>query len=293
MGKTVRMLSSDGFISAAAIDATDIVQRAHEIHGTSATASAALGRALAIASLIGGGIKVENGSVTLQFAGGGPGGTMVVVSESDGSVRGCVQDPSVDLPRKPNGKLDVGSYVGIDGRLTVIKDLQMKDPYVGTVALVGGEIAEDVAAYFAESEQTPSVVAAGVLVNPGGEIAAAGAYIIQLMPGATSDIIDRLETAAYRAASVTEMLRESIGPEKMLLRLLDGFAMEKVEEYDAFYRCTCSRERVERALISIGELELDRMIREDGKAEVTCRFCDKVYRFSETDLRELLHSART
>ncbi len=293
MGKTVRMLSGDGTISAAAIDAKDIVQRAHEIHNTSATASAALGRALAIASLIGGGIKVKGGSVTLQFAGGGPGGTMVVVSEADGSVRGCVQDAAVDLPRKPNGKLDVGAYVGADGRLTVIKDLQMRDPYVGTVALVGGEIAEDVAAYFAESEQTPSAVAAGVLVNPGGNIAAAGAYIIQLMPGASNDTVDRLEQAVYQAGAVTEMLREGCAPEEMLLRILDGFDMQTVDEYQAEYRCNCSRERVERALISIGEEELLGMINEDRKAEVTCRFCDKVYRFTEADLRRLLRSAKT
>ena len=292
MGKTVRMLSGDGTVSAAAIDAKDIVQRAHEIHGTSATASAALGRALAIASMMGGGIKVEGGSVTLQFAGGGPGGTMVVVSEADGSVRGCVQDPAVDLPRKPNGKLDVGAYVGSDGRLTVIKDLQMKDPYVGTVALVGGEIAEDVAAYFAESEQTPSVVAAGVLVNPGGAIAAAGAYLIQLMPGATMDTIEKIEKAVYAAGSVTDMLRAGHTPEEMLRNILGGFDMQKVEEYEAEYRCNCSRERVERALISLGATELESMIREDGGAEITCRFCDKVYRFTESELKELLRNAK-
>ena len=292
MGKTVRMLSEDGFVQACAIDARDIVERAHEIHGTSATASAALGRALAIASLIGGSIKTEGGSVTLQFSGDGVGGTLIAVSEANGAVRGCVQNPEADVPRKTNGKLDVGAFIGHNGRLTVIKDLRMHDPYVGSVALAGGEVAEDVAAYYAESEQVPSVVAAGVLVQPGGHIAAAGAYIIQLMPGYDADTAEQLERAVYGAGTVTDMLSAGLSPEGMLLRILDGFGMRTVDEYMAAYECSCSRERVERALISTGEQALSEMI-EDGKgAEVTCRFCDSVYTFSDDDLRELLRNAQ-
>jgi len=292
MGRTVRMLSADGFIQACAIDARDIAQRAHEIHSTSPTASAALGRALAITSLMGGMIKQEGGSATLQFAGGGPGGMLVTVSEANGNVRGCVQEPTVDVPRKPNGKLDVGAYVGENGRLTVIKDLRMREPYVGTVALIGGEIAEDVASYYVESEQIPSAVAAGVLVNPDGNIAAAGAYIIQLLPGYELELIEKLENAVYAAGAVTNMLYAGLTPDEMLEKILAEFDMRIVDEYDACYECDCSRERVERALISTGAEALGEMIDEGKGAEVTCRFCDTIYNFTDNDLRELLKNAK-
>ncbi len=291
MGKTVRMISADGLIAACAIDATDIVERAREIHGTTPTASAALGRALAVASLMGGALKNERGSVTLRFDGNGAGGRILVVSECDGSVRGYAQNPLVDLERKPNGKLDVGSYVGHEGSLTVIKDMGMKDPYIGTVELIGGEVAEDIAAYFVESEQIPTACAAGVLVGRDGSILSAGAYLVQLLPGGTEEIAEQLEAAVMRAGTVTQLLTAGNGPEEILLTLLDGFDPKKIDEYDARYRCDCSLERVERALISSGRAALEEMINEDHGAEVTCQFCDRVYRFSADNLRTLLEKA--
>ncbi len=291
MGKTVRMISSDGFISACAVDATDIVARAHEIHGTSATASAALGRVLAVTSLIGGGIKVDGGSVTVRFNGNGAGGRIIAVAECDGSVRGCVDNPHVDLPRRPDGKLDVGGFIGHEGSLTVVKDLRMRDPYVGMVELVGGEVAEDVAAYFVESEQIPTACAAGVLVAGDGSIVSAGAYLVQMLPGAPEEFAEKLEGAVMRAGTVTQLLGAGSGPEEILEKLLEGFEPRKLEEYDAVYRCGCSLERVERALISSGKQALEEMIAEGHGAEVSCQFCDRVYRFTTENLTELLKKA--
>ena len=291
MGKTVRMISADGLISACAVDATDIVARAREIHGTTPTASAALGRVLAVASLMGGALKAENGSVTLRFNGDGAGGRILAVAECDGSVRGYVDNPLVDLPRRADGKLDVGSFVGHEGSLTVVKDLNMKDPYVGMVEIVGGEVAEDIAAYFVESEQIPTACAAGVLVAGDGSIVSAGAYLVQLMPGANDATTEQLEQAIMRAGTVTQLLTAGNGPEEILYKLLEGFEPRILDEYDAVYRCGCSLERVERALISSGREALAQMIAEDHGAEVTCQFCDRVYRFTAENLADLLKQA--
>lgn len=291
MGKIVRMRSEDGFLLASAIDSTDITAEAARIHGTSATASAALGRALSITSMIGKTIKAEGGSVTLQFKGGGPGGTMITVSDTDGNVRGYIQHPNADVPRKSNGKLDVGGLIGSAGVLTVIKDLRIGEPYGGTVSLISGEIAEDVAAYFAESEQIPTVCAAGVLVNPDGSIQCSGAYLLQLMPGHSEEIIERLERQVLDAGPVTEMLRKGASPEEMLRTVAKEENLVLLEELSVDYRCYCSHERVTGALISIGADEIRSMISEQGNAEVTCQFCDRVYSFSESELTEILQSA--
>ncbi len=291
MGKTVRMISSDGFIAASAIDASDIVQRAHEIHGTSHTASAALGRVLAVTSLMGGALKAENGSVTVRFDGDGAGGKIIAVASSDGAVRGWVENPLVDIPRREDGKLDVGGFVGHEGALTVVKDLGMRDPYVGTVELVGGEVAEDIASYFVESEQIPTACAAGVLVAPDGSILSAGAYLVQLLPGADDASAEKLERAILNAGAVTRLFSAGNGPEAILRKLLEGFDPQLLEEYDAPYRCDCSLERVERALVSTGKAALKEMIDKDRGAEVTCQFCDRVYRFSAENLSELLRRA--
>jgi molecular chaperone Hsp33 len=291
LGKIVRMRSEDGFLLASAIDSTDIVAEATRIHQTSATASAALGRALSITSLIGKTIKAQDGSVTLQFKGGGPGGTLITVSDTEGNVRGYIQHPNADVARKPNGKLDVGGLIGTDGILTVIKDLGMGEPYIGTVSLLSGEIAEDVALYFAESEQIPTVCAAGVLVNPDGSIQCSGAYILQLMPGYDEQIIDKLERQVLKAESVTDMLRKGFGPEEMLRTILKEEDLVELEELSAEYRCYCSKERVTGALVSIGEKDLRVMISEQGSAEVTCQFCDKIYNFSEDELTQILQFA--
>ncbi|NLM61480.1 MAG: Hsp33 family molecular chaperone HslO [Clostridiales bacterium] len=292
LGKIVRMNSADGFLLASAIDSTDIAAEAARIHNTSPTASAALGRALSLASLFGKTLKVQGGSVTLQFKGGGPGGSLIAVSDNDGNVRGYIQHPNVDVPRKPNGKLDVGGLIGGEGNLTVIKDLRMETPYIGTVGLLSGEIAEDLAAYFAESEQVPTACAAGVLINPDGTVSCSGAYMIQLMPGYGAEKVDKLERQILQAGNVTDMLRDGLGPEEILRKVVADEELIVIEELDVQYKCYCSRDRVESALVSIGAEEIESLITEQGMAEVTCQFCDKVYNFTLDELNEILEIAR-
>jgi len=286
------MNSADGFLLASAIDSTDIAAEAARIHNTSPTASAALGRALSLASLFGKTLKVQGGSVTLQFKGGGPGGSLIAVSDNDGNVRGYIQHPNVDVPRKPNGKLDVGGLIGGEGNLTVIKDLRMETPYIGTVGLLSGEIAEDLAAYFAESEQVPTACAAGVLINPDGTVSCSGAYMIQLMPGYGAEKVDKLERQILQAGNVTDMLRDGLGPEEILRKVVADEELIVIEELDVQYKCYCSRDRVESALVSIGAEEIESLITEQGMAEVTCQFCDKVYNFTLDELNEILEIAR-
>ena len=212
----VRAITKDGFLKATAICSTAIAERARQIHHTTPTATAALGRVLTAASMMGNMQKVENGTLTLQIKGGGPLGTLLAVSDAEGNVRGYVQNPGITLLEKYAGKLDVGAAVGTDGMLTVIRDLQMKEPYVGSVALVSGEIGDDVTAYFAQSEQTPTACALGVLVGRDQTVSVAGGYLIQLLPDAPDALIDRLEAGIRAAGAVTPMLSEGLTPEAML-----------------------------------------------------------------------------
>ena len=232
--------------------------------------------------------KVENGALTLQFKGGGPLGYILATSDSVGNVRGYVHNPGITLLEKYAGKLDVGAAVGTDCMLTVIRDLQMKEPYLGSVQLVSGEIADDITAYFAQSEQTPTACAPGVLVDVDQSVKVAGGYLIQLLPGAPDDIIDRLEAGIQKAGAVTPMLSESLTPREILERVMDDFDLDFFETTEVAYRCYCSRERVSRALISMGREELRAMIDEQKGAELTCQFCDVVYNFTEEELEELL-----
>ena len=251
-------------------------------------ATAALGRTLAAASMMGNALKVEEASLTLQIKGGGPLGTVLAVSDSQGNVRGYVQQPHVELPLRPDGKLDVGAAVGGDGTLTVIKDLGMKEPYIGSVQLLGGEIAEDLAAYFVESEQIPTACALGVLVDRDQSVRAAGGYIIQLLPGAGEDVITKVEGGVMAAGAVTALLDRNDDPEALLRTVLSDFELEILETCPVEYRCYCSRERVERALISLGRDELESILREQGGCELTCQFCDKVHLFTAEELQALL-----
>ncbi|MBC5736038.1 Hsp33 family molecular chaperone HslO [Lawsonibacter faecis] len=287
--RIIRMLAKDAPVKASVITARDLVERARQIHLTLPTATAALGRTLMAASMMGNQLKEEDGSITLRVKGDGPLGAITVVSDSAGNVRGYVQDPAVDLPLKAPGKLDVGSAVGA-GSLTVIKDLNLKEPYVGTIELLSGEIADDIAAYFSESEQIPTACALGVLVDTDQSIACAGGYLIQLLPGAEEEVISAIERGVMEVGPVTEALRTGIGPRELLERVLRDFELEAVEESDVEYRCYCSRERVTRALISMGREELRSLIEEQGRAELTCQFCDKVYDYSREELEELLAS---
>ena len=288
MDKIIRAITKDGMVKATAITSRDLTERARQIHKTLPVATAALGRTLAAASMMGNALKEDGASVTLQIKGGGPLGTLLAVSDNQGNVRGTVDDPAVDLPLRPDGKLDVGSAVGQDGTLTVIRDLNMKEPYVGSVGLLGGEIAEDLAAYFVESEQIPTACGLGVLVDRDQSVLAAGGYLIQLLPGAGEDTIAKVEGSLMAAGAVTGLLRDDPDPEAMLRRALSDFDLEILEKSPIEYRCYCSRDRMERALISLGAEELQAMIDEQGGADLTCRFCDSVQHFSKEDLEAMV-----
>ncbi len=288
----VRAISRDGFLKAVAVSTRDLTERARQIHKTTPVATAALGRALAACSMMGNALKGGGASVTLQIKGGGPLGTVLAVSDNEGFVRGTVDNPAADLPLRPDGKLDVGGAVGCEGTLTVIRDLHMKEPYVGSVALLGGEIAEDLAAYFVESEQIPTACGLGVLVDRDRSVLTAGGYLIQLLPGAGEDVITKVEGGILAAGAVTSLLREDDSPASLLRRVLPDFDLEILETSPIGYRCTCSRERMERALISLGPEELRSLIDDQDHADLTCRFCDNVQHFSREQLEALLSNMK-
>ena len=284
----VRAITGDGLVKAAAITGRDIVERARNIHKLLPMATAALGRTLLGASLLGDMLKEEKGALTLQIKGGGPLGTILAVSDWEGNVRGYVQNPQVELMEQRPGKLDVGRAVGMDGTLTVIKDIGLKEPYVGSIGLFSGEIADDLAMYFVESEQIPTACALGVLVGLDQSVTAAGGYIIQLLPGADEDMITKIETGVRSMGSVSSALAEGLDGEGLLRAVLKDFDLEILEKHPVEYRCYCSRDRVSRALISMGRKDLTELIQEQGQAELTCQFCDQVYHFSKSELETLL-----
>lgn len=284
----VRAITSDGFVKAAAITGRDIVERARNIHKLLPTATAALGRTLMGASLMGDMLKEEKGALTLQIKGGGPLGTILAVSDHEGNVRGYVTNPQVELMEQRPGKLDVGRAVGTDGTLTVIKDIGLKEPYVGSIGLFSGEIADDLAMYFVESEQIPTACALGVLVGLDQSVTAAGGYIIQLLPGASDGLISKIEAGVHDLGPVSSALAGGLDGEGLLRSVLADFQLEILEKHPVEYRCCCSRERVSRALISMGKADLTELIAEQGQAELTCQFCDKIYRFSKEELERLL-----
>lgn len=288
--RIVRAISGDGMVQAAAIYSRNLTERARQIHKTLPVATAALGRALAGASMMGNALKGQGASLTLQIKGGGPLGTVLAVSDSEGNVRGYVTNPQVELPLRADGKLDVGGAVGHEGTLTVIKDLHMKEPYVGTIDLLGGEVAEDIAGYFVESEQIPTACGLGVLVDRDQSVKSAGGYLIQLMPGATEDTIVKVEGGIMAAGPVSALLEQDPDPEHLLRAVMSDFDLKILETQPVSYKCYCSRERVERALISLGRKELEEMLREQGGCQLSCQFCDTAYDFSKEDLERLLAS---
>ncbi len=284
----VRGMSLDGFVKVVAIRSTEMVRRGAQIQKTTPNATAAFGRVLTACSMMGNMQKVENGSMTMQIKGGGPIGGITCVSDATGNVRGYVVNPQVELVEKYPGKLDVGATVGKDGTITVIRDLQMKEPYIGSVQLISGEIGDDVTAYFAESEQTPTACALGVLVDRDQTVKVAGGYILQLLPGAPDETIDALERGIQQAGAVTAMLEAGLTPEDILGQVCGELGVVFMETVEVGYKCYCSRERVEKALISIGRKELTEIM-EEGKAfPVECQFCDTVYSFTPEDIAELL-----
>lgn len=288
MGKLIRCITGDGLVIAAGIDSTDICSKAEQLHGTSAVVTAALGRLLTAASLMGNALKGDAQSITLRISGGGPVGTVTAVSDNEGNVRGCVTNPVVEIPLKPNGKLDVSGAVGTEGSLYVMKDLGMREPYNGFVPITSGEIAEDIASYYAVSEQIPTVCALGVLINPDLTVKKAGGYIIQLLPAAHGyeEVISKLEKNIGGIKPVTALLEEGNDIEQIIRKALEGFEVEVLEETNVGYVCNCSRERTEKVLRSLNEEELEKLAK-DEQTEVNCRFCGTKYTFSSEEIINL------
>jgi len=278
----VKAISCDGFVSVSAISSKHLTERARLVHDSTPVVTAALGRALAAASIIGSALKKPEASLTVRINGGGPAGNIIVVSDSNGNVRGFVQNPSADMPKKSSGKLDVGGVVGKDGMLYVIKDFGEKEPYSGASTLVSGEIAEDFAAYFAYSEQIPTVCAFGVLVDRDWSVLAAGGYVIQLLPGAPDGVIDAVEKNVAATGAVSDVLNEC-GVDCLLESVMSGFSPRVLERAQVEYRCSCSRERFLAAVMSLDRIELDDMKAKAEPIEVCCQFCDAAHVFGPND----------
>ena len=288
MGNLYRAISADGSAFAEVLDAKDIVSEIERIHKTSAVITAGLGRLTIAASLMGYMLKGDDDSVTLRVDGGGPSGQLVAVADSRGNVKSCVNNPVVELPLNVQGKLDVGGAVGRDGTLSVVKDMGLKEPYVGVIPIVSGEIAEDIASYYATSEQIPTVCSLGVLVNPDLTVKAAGGFLVQLLPFADEKCIDIIEKNVAKIRPVSAMLDEGITPEEIANMLLDGLEPNVLDTASPVYKCDCSRERTERVLISIGKDELKSIAAEEKDTAVSCHFCGREYVFTPADIRKLI-----
>ncbi|NCB74313.1 MAG: Hsp33 family molecular chaperone HslO [Clostridia bacterium] len=287
MDEIIRAVTSDGFIKISAISGRGLVERARQIHNLSPVATAALGRTLCAASMLGDLLKEEDASVTLRVNGGGPIGTVMAVSDSSGNVRGYVQNPHIDLPLKANGKLDVGGAVGTDGTLTVSRDLGLKEPYIGSTALVSGEIAEDLTYYFVESEQVGAACGLGVLVNTDLSVICAGGFIVALLPGAPDKLIETIERNIAEMGQVTDILQNGTADD-LVGRVLFGLEPEILSRRTVEYRCYCSRDRVQRALESIGREALEELAASGESAEINCQFCNEIYTFTPEEIRLFL-----
>lgn len=288
MGKLIRCITSEGAIMVSAIDSTDIVAKAEQLHKTSAVVTAALGRLLTAGAMMGNMLKGENNSITLKVDGGGPVGIITVSADYHGNVRGYATNPVVEIPLKPNGKLDVSGAVGTDGNLFVIKDLGLKDPYNGFVPLASGEIAEDITSYYATSEQVPTVCALGVLVDKDLTVKKAGGYILQLLPFTEDEIIDKLEQNLKEVRPVTKLLDEGLDIEDIVRDVLRGFDVEVIYTEEVEYKCKCSKEKVEATLRGLGEKELYEILETQPQIEVCCNFCNTTYSYTKTDVEKIL-----
>lgn len=288
MGKLARCITKDGSAIACALDSTDLVREIQRIHQSLPVITAALGRLASGASIMGYLLKGEKDSLTLRMKGGGPAGTLIAVADSSGNVKAYVDNPAVDLPLNPQGKLDVRGAVGTDGVLSVVRDLGMKEPYVGQTPIVSGEIAEDLTHYYAKSEQIPTVCGLGVLVDRDLTPKAAGGYLVQLLPFADPACITAIEENMKTIPPVSSMIDQGIPPEEICRMLLKGLDPELLDEGAPVYHCDCSRQRVERTLASLQKEELIAMRDEDHGCEVCCHFCETKYHFSEQDLQSLI-----
>lgn len=287
MDYILRATAGNGSVRVFVADTRETVEKAFEYHKTSPVISAALGRALTGAAMMGSMLKGEDDMLTLQIKGDGPAGIITVTSDSKSRVKGYAGNPRVELPLTEDGKLDVKTAIG-NGTLTVMKDMGLKEPYVGQIPLTSGEIAEDLTYYFVKSEQTPSAVALGVLVDKDYTIKQAGGFIIQLMPEADEDTIFSLEIKLHEMEPVTAMLEKGMTPEDIMDYLIGDLEPNILDKVPVEYYCNCSRERVEKALISLGKKEIAKIIEEDGKATLHCHFCNKDYEFNEEDLMNII-----
>ena len=288
MAKIVRTISDDASVVATAIDATDIVSEIEQIHKTSAVVTAALGRLTIAASLMGIGLKGEKDTLTLRMNGNGPTGALIAVADSRGNVKSYVCNPVVEIPLNKYGKLDVAGAVGKEGTLSVVKDLGLKEPYCGQIPIASGEIAEDITQYFVQSEQIPTACALGVLIDTDQSVRAAGGYLVQLMPGATDDMIDKIEAGIQKAGAVSKLLDEGMDGKGLLETVLSEFELEILEQTPVAYRCYCSRERVTRTLISLGKKELQDIVDEGKPIDIDCQFCDEIYHYTPEDIADIL-----
>ncbi len=287
MDEIIRAVTADGYAKISAISGRSIVESARKIHGLSPVASAALGRTLCACSMLGDLLKEKDATVTLRINGGGPIGNVIAVSDNSGNVRGYVQNPHIDLPLKQNGKLDVGGAVGVNGTLTVSRDLGLKEPYIGSTALVSGEIAEDLTYYFVESEQVGTACGLGVLVDTDLSIRCAGGFIVSLLPGAPVSLIDTIEGNIAKMGQVTDILQNGTA-EDLIDHVLSGLEPETLSCKSVEYRCYCSRERILRALKSIGSEALGEIAESGENAEINCHFCNKTYIFTPDEIRNIL-----
>ena len=288
MGKLIRCITSEGAVMVSAVDSTDIVAEAERIHKPSAVITAALGRMLTAVSMMGNMLKGKDNTISLKIDGGGPAGAITVLSDSTGNVRGYAQNNVVEIPLKPNGKLDVSGAVGTNGNLFVVKDLGMKEPYNGFVPILTGEIAEDITSYYATSEQIPTVCALGVLVNPDLSVKKAGGYILQLLPFTENEIIEKIEKNLARVKPVTKLLDEGMDIEDIVRDVLEGFDVEVIYTEEVSYKCKCSREKIEATLEGLGKKELEGMLEDLPRVDVKCHFCNSDYTFSKDDIKGIL-----
>lgn len=287
MAKLIRCITSEGAIMVSAIDSTDIIAKAEEIHKTSAVITAALGRLLTAGAMMGNMLKGEKNSISLKIDGGGPSGAITVSADSVGNVRGYAVNPVVEIPLKPNGKLDVSGAVGVNGNLFVTKDLGLKEPYNGFVPIVSGEIAEDITSYYATSEQIPTVCALGVLVNTDLTVKKAGGYILQLLPFTEDAIIDKLEENLKTVRPVTELLESGWDIEDIVRDVLKGFEVEVIYEERPEYKCKCSREKIKGILMGLSDDDLTEMAEDKNGTEVKCHFCGSNYVFTPEDIEKI------
>lgn len=288
MGKIVRYITKDGSAFIIAADSTDAVYKMERIHKPSAAVTAGMGRLMTAASLMGVMLKDKDDSVTLRFNGNGPAGCVIAVSDWQGNCRISVENPIVELPLNSKGKLDVSGALGNSGYLYVVKDIGLKEPFIGTTQIVSGEVAEDITNYFAVSEQTPSVCSLGVLINPDLTVNCAGGFLIQLLPGCPENIIDVLEKNISVLPPVTQMLSDKMTVDEMAVKAMGGLDLDKLDETEFTYKCNCSRQKAQAAMLAAGKKELEDMLKDGKPAVVECHFCDKRYEFGLEDIKSLI-----